>query len=178
MLIDFGLSSKYGASIRRMTTLVGTPYYIAPEVLEVSSDTGGGGAGGGGGGGDGASSSARSYTNSCDCWSLGVIAYMLLSGSPPFRGRRDRDVLSAVRRGKYTLSGPRWENVSREAKDFIRRLLVYNPARRMTAEDALKHVWLQRAKLDSTGLAQPLDPEILLTLRDFSRLTAFKRAAM
>lgn len=103
---------------------------------------------------------------------------MLLCGSPPFKGKRDREVLQAVRRGKYTLSGPRWENVSKEAKDFIRRLLVYNPVRRMTAEEALKHPWLQRAKLDSAELAQPLDPEILLTLRDFSKLTAFKRAAM
>ena len=95
---------------------VGTPYYIAPEVLN-QSETGN-----------------RGYTMACDTWSLGVIAYMLLSGTPPFKGRRDREVLQAVRRGKYTLSGPKWDAISEEAKDFIRHLLVYNPAKRMTAE--------------------------------------------
>jgi calcium-dependent protein kinase len=104
-----------------MHTMVGTPYYIAPEVLS-QSETGtllrlallvlmlirrG-------------CTGNRGYTNACDCWSLGVISYMLLSGTPPFKGRRDREVLQSVRRGKYTLSGPKWENVSDEAKDFIR----------------------------------------------------------
>lgn len=59
-LIDFGLSSKYGSSLRRMHTMVGTPYYIAPEVLN-QAETGN-----------------RGYTHACDCWSLGVIAYMLV----------------------------------------------------------------------------------------------------
>jgi calcium-dependent protein kinase len=159
-LIDFGLSSKYGSSLRRMSTMVGTPYYIAPEVLNQTE----------------AVTASRGYTNACDCWSIGVIAYMLLSGTPPFKGRRDREVLQAVKRGKYTLSGPRWESISEDAKDFIRHLLVYNPAKRMTAEQALKHPWLHSAKHEAGGRA--LDPEILTTLRDFSRMTAFKRAAM
>jgi serine/threonine protein kinase len=61
-LIDFGLSSKYGSTLRRMHTMVGTPYYIAPEVLN-QAETGN-----------------RGYTMACDCWSLGVIAYMLVRG--------------------------------------------------------------------------------------------------
>lgn len=130
-LIDFGLAGKYATrgGIHRMQSLVGTPYYIAPEILnqpEIGSD---------------------GYTCAVDCWSLGVISYMLLSGTPPFKGKRDREVLQAVRRGKYTLSGPNWDGrVSDLAKDFIRRLLVYNPAKRMTAEMALSHPWLQKAK--------------------------------
>ena len=80
-----------------------------------------------------------------------------LSGTPPFKGRRDREVLQAVRRGKYTLSGPKWDNVSEDAKDFIRHLLVYNPAKRMTAEQALKHAWLQQAR--HAEESRPLDPE-------------------
>jgi len=164
-LIDFGLSSKYGSGIRKMTTMVGTPYYIAPEVLDTTV-------------GEGKSSRAgeHSYTSACDNWSLGVITYMLLSGSPPFKGKRDRDVLHAVKKGKFSLSGPRWENISSEGKDFVRRLLVYNPAKRMTAEDALNHPWLHRAKSDTESA--PLDPEIIVTLREFSKLSAFKRAAM
>jgi calcium-dependent protein kinase len=159
-LIDFGLSAKYGfgQNIRRMHTMVGTPYYIAPEVLNQSEG------------------GSRGYTSQCDCWSLGVIAYMLLSGTPPFKGRRDREVLQAVKRGKYTLSGPKWDHISEEAKDFIRRMLVYNPAKRMTAEQALKHPWLQRAKHEADS--RPLDPEILTSLRDFAKFSAFKRTAL
>jgi calcium-dependent protein kinase len=85
-------------------------------------------------------------------------------------------VLQAVRKGKYTLSGPKWEHISEDSKDFIRHLLVYNPAKRMTAEQALKHPWLQRAKGESVH--HPLDPEILQNLRDFSKFSTFKRAAL
>jgi serine/threonine protein kinase len=60
--------------------------------------------------------------------------------------------------GKYTLSGPRWELISDAAKDFIRRLLVYNPGKRMTAEQALKHPWLLRAKHEAES--KPLDTEV------------------
>ena len=103
---------------------------------------------------------AKGYTQAVDLWSLGVITYMLLSGTPPFKGRRDREVLQAVRRGKYTLSGPKWDTVSEEAKDFIRHLLVYNPSKRITAEQALKHVWLQKARHAADGASEPLDPEV------------------
>lgn len=75
-LIDFGLSKKYGSSIRRMSTMVGTPYYMAPEVV-TGKDSG--------------------YTQACDVWSIGVITYMLLSGTPPFKGESDHQVLQSVR---------------------------------------------------------------------------------
>lgn len=204
-LIDFGLAGKYATrtGIHRMQSLVGTPYYIAPEILN-QPDIGSGG-----------------YTCAVDCWSLGVISYMLLSGTPPFKGKRDREVLQAVRRGKYTLSGPNWDGrVSDLAKDFIRRLLVYNPAKRMTAEAALSHPWLQKAKyaIIMGGIAHPaptihpkssfgvrslrtlrdtpgtpkygkgsaqrlksnmrLSPEILQNLRDFARMSRFHKAAL
>jgi calcium-dependent protein kinase len=141
--------------------MVGTPYYIAPEVLNQSEST----------------FSAKGYTNACDVWGLGVITYMLLSGTPPFKGKRDQEVLQAVKRGKYTLSGPKWENISDEAKDFIRHLLIYNPAKRMKAEQALKHPWMQKAKLREAA-AKVIDPEVLASLRDFSKFSSFKRAAL
>lgn len=101
---------------------------------------------------------------------------MLLSGTPPFRGKRDREVLEAVRRGKFSMSGPKWDAVSDSAKDFVRSLLVFNPAKRPTTEQALKHRWLQRCR--SAEAPRPLDAAVLSSLREFSKLSAFKRAAL
>ena len=162
-LIDFGLSARYTApgGVQRMTTMVGTPYYIAPEVLTAG---------------------RAGYTPACDMWSLGVITYMLLSGTPPFKGRHDADVLNSVKRGKYNLSGRRWEHVSDAAKDFIRRLLVYRPSGRMSASAALDDPWItraaaQRARREPSGSTQ-LDEEIVGNLRAFTHFSALKRAAL
>ena len=75
-IIDFG-TALYRASNQKLRGALGTAYYIAPEVL------------------------TSTYTEKCDVWSLGVIAYILLSGIPPFNGRTDDDILKAVLTGKY-----------------------------------------------------------------------------
>jgi calcium-dependent protein kinase len=155
-LIDFGLSHRLSSG-QAMRSCVGTPYYIAPEVLS-------------------ASPSSAGYDERIDAWSLGVIAYMLLSGTPPFRGRRDADVLSAVRRGRFTLSGPAFEGVSDAAKDFIRQLLVFDPARRMRVADALQHPWLSPV-LRAIEQA-PLPPGLISGMRHFAHLHGWKRAAL
>jgi Ca2+-binding EF-hand superfamily protein len=108
---------------------------------------------------------------------------MLLSGTPPFRGRRDREVLAAVRRGKFSLAGPRWEGVSDSAKDFIRRLLVFNPTKRASAAEALAHPWLAAARAASRAPAlgdgvPPLSREMLASLRAFASLPPLPRAAL
>ena len=159
-LIDFGLSARYQPRFKRMTTMVGTPYYIAPEILQ----------------GD-----KRGYTSACDMWSLGVITYMLLSGTPPFKGRHDADVLTSVRRGKYTLSGRRWEHVSDHAKNFVRKLLVYNATKRISATDGLKDPWIvrhARARARKSPESKDLNPEIVSNLRAFTQFSALKRAAL
>lgn len=174
------------AAERRLRALCNTLVYgvCRPEVLLQNADSEG-------------------YTSACDVWSLGVIAYMLvrgaasryladwgltavplrsspwlwqLSGTPPFRGKRDREVLEAVRRGKFSMSGPKWEHVSVEAKDFVRSLLVFNPAKRPTAEQALKLPWLQRSR--AAERSRLLDPAVVSSLREFGQLSAFKRAAL
>jgi len=159
-LIDFGLSARYQPRFKRMTTMVGTPYYIAPEILQ----------------GD-----KRGYTSACDMWSLGVITYMLLSGTPPFKGRHDADVLTSVRRGKYTLSGRRWEHVSDHAKNFVRKLLVYNSTKRISATDGLKDPWIARharVRARKSPESMDLNPEIVSNLRAFTQFSALKRAAL
>lgn len=89
-LIDFGLSKRY-SSLNRMSTVVGTPYYIAPEVIR-----------------------AQAYGLECDIWSLGVILFMLLSGIPPVNGDSDQELLANVAQGKLSLKNqwtPDWDTV-------------------------------------------------------------------
>jgi len=118
-VIDFGLSCEHrGGFEPPMSTVVGTPYYIAPEVLK------------------------GRYDKSCDLWSMGVISYILLCGYPPFNGANNDGVHAAVQRGRYRFPSAEWSGTSREAKDFIRRLLQKDPRKRMNVEQALNHPWI------------------------------------
>mmetsp|Transcript_3448 Transcript_3448/g.6473 ORF Transcript_3448/g.6473 Transcript_3448/m.6473 type:complete len:737 (+) Transcript_3448:159-2369(+) len=123
-LIDFGLSMKYGKSKGKfdmsvaMTDFVGTIYTMAPEVI------------------------SGSYNYKCDLWSIGVMAYMLLSSQIPFSGRDMKSIARKIRWGKYNFSGRRWSKISKKGKDFISSLLVRDASARPTADQALKHPWL------------------------------------
>lgn len=116
-IIDFGTSLVYDPS-KLLDEKLGTPYYIAPEVLN------------------------KSYDSKCDIWSVGVITYILLSGLPPFNGDNDKEIMKKVRSGKFNFDSVAWQHVSDSAKDFIRKLLTYDPAKRPTAEKALQHLWI------------------------------------
>eukprot|EP01082_Thalassiosira_pseudonana_P007369 g7078.t1 g7078 contig23:1807757-1809052(-) len=119
-IIDFGLARKHYAKHGEppMKSLVGTPYYLAPEVLR------------------------KCYGKECDLWSVGVIAYILLSGYPPFNAPSSKGVYQKVMRGKYWFPSAEWKHVSIGAKDFIHRLLQMDPKKRMTADQALIHPWI------------------------------------
>jgi calcium-dependent protein kinase len=118
-LIDFGLSKILkGSSV--MSTRVGTPYYISPDVL------------------------SGNYNKACDLWSAGVILYILLSGYPPFAGATDSATMQMVRNGVFSFSRPEWISVSLGAKDLISNLLVIDPADRYSVEQALHHPWIHQ----------------------------------
>jgi serine/threonine protein kinase len=117
-IIDFGLARKHYANKPPMKTIVGTPYYIAPDVLR------------------------KSYGKACDLWSVGVITYTLLAGYPPFNATEMKGVYAAVQSGKYCFPSADWKHISLEAKDFIRKLLQTDPSKRMTTEESLMHPWL------------------------------------
>lgn len=119
-IIDFGLARKHDVAEPPMSTIVGTPYYIAPEVLR------------------------KHYTKSCDVWSTGVVAYILLCGYPPFNGANNREVHDSVLTGQYSFPREDWKLVSKEARDFIRKMLKMNVERRMTIDEALAHPWITR----------------------------------
>jgi calcium-dependent protein kinase len=92
-----------------MELVLGTAYYIAPEVLK------------------------GHYDEKCDIWSIGVILYILLSGEPPFPGGDDKEILKNVVQGKYGFTRDVWKSRSEEAKQFIRKLMNIRPAERPTA---------------------------------------------
>ena len=93
-LIDFGESKEFKTGDKQVD-LVGTPYYIAPEVM------------------------SRSYNEKCDMWSIGVITFILLSGTPPFAGHNEKEIMDTVKTGKYSFKSKAWANVSENAKNFI-----------------------------------------------------------
>lgn len=111
-----------------MTQTFGTAYYIAPEVLNAADE----------------SQVGAGYNEKCDVWSIGVILYILLSGRPPFDGKDDKEIVRKVKIGHYDLNLPEFKYVSREAIDIMKRMLTYDPDRRISAEDALKHPWITK----------------------------------
>eukprot|EP00922_Rhytidocystis_sp_ex-Travisia-forbesii_P050823 GHVS01075491.1.p1 GENE.GHVS01075491.1~~GHVS01075491.1.p1 ORF type:complete len:552 (-),score=73.52 GHVS01075491.1:1922-3577(-) len=116
-IVDFGLSASFEAS-SKMRERLGTAYYIAPEVLR------------------------KKYDEKCDVWSIGVILYILLCGYPPFGGQTDHEILKRVEKGKFSFEPPEWSKVSDEAKAIITQMLTYDPAQRISAEEALRNPWL------------------------------------
>ena len=118
-LIDFGLAYSNQTPNSKMSDIVGTPYYVAPEVLK------------------------GKYGLKCDMWSLGVVLYVMLSGFLPFRGDTKDDVYKKVIRGDYSLSEKEWKKVSDNAKDLLKRLLEVNPQKRISAKEALNHPWFK-----------------------------------
>ena len=93
-VIDFGTAQSYKPG-QKLTETIGTPYYIAPEVL------------------------AHKYGKECDVWSVGVMTYIILSGIPPFNGSTDNEIMNAIKKGVFNFTPPVWKNLSSEAKDFI-----------------------------------------------------------
>jgi len=115
---DFGLSKDFGSASLR--TSCGTPDYVAPEVLR-----------------------GQPYDNSVDIWSIGVITYILLCGFPPFYGNTDQQIFEKILKAEYDFPSPDWDPISNEAKDFIRKILIHDPAKRPTAAEALESVWIK-----------------------------------
>ncbi|CAK0818696.1 unnamed protein product, partial [Prorocentrum cordatum] len=121
-LIDFGLATRFKPGAL-MTTRVGTAYYVAPEVLR--------------------SGDARGYSEKCDVWSAGVIAYVLLCGYTPFSGDTDMEILKKVRKGLLSFHGTEWTAVSQAAKHAVGKLLAFKSPERPSAQQALELPWLR-----------------------------------
>ncbi|XAR62929.1 Non-specific serine/threonine protein kinase [Bertholletia excelsa] len=147
-LIDFGLSDFIRPD-ERLNDIVGSAYYVAPEVLH------------------------RSYSLEADIWSIGVITYILLCGSRPFWARTESGIFRAVLRADPNFDDLPWPTVSAEAKDFVKRLLNKDYRKRMTAAQALTHPWLR-----GENHPIPLDILIYKLVKSYLHATPFKRAAL
>jgi len=118
---DFGLSKVLEEDL--LQSYVGTPIYMAPEVLAM-----------------GERSESRGYTYKADCWSLGVILYVLLAGKHPFS--KGEEMVSHIMQGKVrSMTGGVWDKVTTTAKSLVRALLVTDPEKRLAAEEVLQHPW-------------------------------------
>ena len=116
-IADFGFAKKLDEDLT--TTVVGTPNYVAPEILL-----------------------KKPYDESVDLWSFGVIAYVLLSGYVPFFAGSDSEFYEKIKTCDYTFQSPFWDNVSEDAKDMISKLLVLNPSDRLNIHQVLEHPWM------------------------------------
>jgi calcium-dependent protein kinase len=152
-IIDFGLSKKY-AGEEHLHDTVGTVYTMAPEVLK----------------GD--------YDEKVDIWSVGVIAFMLLSSSLPFYGKTRPHVVRKILHGRYGFKGRRWSFVSQKAKDFVTQTLVQNPERRPSALKALKHIWLDRNLDGNKKISPALIDQVQASIQTFSGYGYLKKLAL
>lgn len=148
--IDFGLSVFFKPG-EKFTDVVGSPYYVAPEVLR------------------------KRYGPEADVWSAGVILYILLSGVPPFWAETEQGIFEQVLHGDLDFSSDPWPSISESAKDLVRRMLVRDPRRRLTAHEVLCHPWVQ---VDGVAPDKPLDSAVLSRLKQFSAMNKLKKMAL
>ena len=118
-IIDFG-TSKIFSKHKKEKSIVGSSYYIAPEVLN------------------------QSYNEKCDTWSVGVILYMLISGKAPFDGKDDFEIIENIKKGIYDDENKRLLNSSEEVQDLVHKLLEINIKKRLSAHEALQHPWFYK----------------------------------
>mmetsp|Transcript_24291 Transcript_24291/g.46098 ORF Transcript_24291/g.46098 Transcript_24291/m.46098 type:complete len:523 (+) Transcript_24291:185-1753(+) len=147
---DFGLSMFFKPN-QVFREVVGSAYYVAPEVLK------------------------RYYSLEADVWSAGVILYILLCGVPPFWHETEQGIFDAVRRGQYDITNKPWDKISRQAKDLVQKLLVINPKQRLTAQQALQHPWLREG---GEAPDTVLDDTVLSRLKKFSGMNRLKKMAL
>ena len=117
-LIDFGLSRKYSKD-EKMHTILGTPYYVAPEVLK------------------------GEYDEKCDIWSIGAMTYLMLCGDPPFTGGSNHEIFKKIMKADLKFNLYKWKNISDDAKDFVKLCLNKNAGQRPSASQAVNHKWFK-----------------------------------
>ena len=141
-IIDFGTSGKLKNG-EMFNLNVGTPLYISPEVLQ------------------------NKYNEKCDIWSCGVIMYMMLSGQPPFKGDNDEEIYHSIKEGKFSFDDEIWDEISSDAKNLIKHLLIKDINKRYSAKQALNHPWIIKRRRNKIIDKKKLN-EIITNIKNYS----------
>jgi len=143
-IADFGLA-RYVNSEQLATTQCGTPGYVAPEII-----------------------SQEPYGAQCDFWSLAVVLFIMLSGTPPFFHEDNFELFELIKKGEYDtdFKGEGWLEISAEAKDFISKLLVVDPKERMSGEEIQAHPWFNGDFTSPQGQGKELN--VLSKMREWN----------
>jgi len=150
-IIDFGCAKRFKEG-EYMRTSLGTPFYVAPQVLD------------------------GEYTQSCDLWSCGVLTYILLCGYPPFNGETEQELIPRIKAGDYDFPDEEWANVSEDAKDLVRKLICMDPVARLTAAQTMGHTWIKHKAPKAAD--RPLQASTLKNMKAFKGQNNLKKAAL
>lgn len=150
-LSDFGFATEYKKE--KPKSMVGTPYYVAPEILE------------------------QNYSKECDIWSLGVMLYMMVFAEPPFKGANNKAIFDQVKNKELNFqASSKLNNSDPELQKLLYKLLKKDPEKRCTLTEALQSPWLQPAFTDYASRWNTyLKKDILLAMKDITSYTAFQR---
>ena len=147
---DFGFAKFLIPKVQeQLFTACGTPSYVAPEIIN-----------------------SQGYDIKVDCWSLGVILYVMLCGFPPFYADDNDTLFRLIKESDFEFPSPYWDNVSDSAKDLIKNLLVVDSHKRLTTEEILKHPWLTQTNHSGTNL--PFKADYI----EYKKKNQFKNAIM
>ncbi|KAB2060390.1 Calcium-dependent protein kinase 21 [Gossypium arboreum] len=147
---DFGLS-VFIEEGKRYRDIVGSAYYVAPEILR------------------------RSYGKEVDIWSAGIILYILLSGVPPFWAETEKGIFDAISEGKLDFESLPWPSISESAKDLVRKMLTKDPKKRLTSAQVLEHPWMRE---DGEASDKPIGSAVLSRLKQFRAMNKLKKLAL
>ncbi|KAJ6791001.1 calcium-dependent protein kinase 19-like [Iris pallida] len=146
---DFGLSIFFEEG-KVYRDIVGSAYYVAPEVLK------------------------RRYGKEVDIWSAGVILYILLSGVPPFWAEHEKGIFDAILEGQIDFESSPWPSISKDAKDLVRRMLTQDPKKRITSAQVLEHPWIREGGASD----KPIDSAVLSRMKQFRAMNKLKKLAL
>ena len=152
-VIDFGTAIELPKR-KKLTKLIGTSYYLAPEVI------------------------SHNYDEKCDIWSAGIILHILLCGYPPFNGPSNNAIYSAIQHSKLLFKRENWVNISKEAIGLVKKMLEKNPKKRPTAEQCLANFWFQKQSFNRDSNVKINKVEILERMAQFVQQNKFKQAVL